>query len=62
MLKDAPKNNGASAGGKKTSSRGAYIVPRDNTPTYADIGLDKKTAGNERGNPQLTSGGTGLHW
>jgi hypothetical protein len=29
----------AKAGGKKHSSRGAYLEPRDNTPTLAELGI-----------------------
>jgi hypothetical protein len=37
MVKQMPKNTG-------TIYRGTELVPRDNTPTYAELGLDKKTA------------------
>jgi len=43
MLKDAPKNKGTRTIGGNFSG-GTTIAPPDNTPTYADIGLDKKTA------------------
>lgn len=42
LLKDAPKAKGASAGGKKESSRGPYQEPRDKTPTLAESGISKK--------------------
>ena len=35
-------NRGASAGGKKKASRGAYSEPRDARPTLAEAGIDKK--------------------
>jgi N6-adenosine-specific RNA methylase IME4 len=35
-------NRGAAAGGKKESSRGSYVAPRDTAPTLADAGIDKK--------------------
>jgi hypothetical protein len=35
-------NKGASAGGKKESPRGAFTEPRDQTPTLAELGIDKK--------------------
>jgi hypothetical protein len=40
MLKEMPKNIGSAGGGKKKSSRGTYLEPRDKTPTLADLGLD----------------------
>jgi N6-adenosine-specific RNA methylase IME4 len=40
MLKDAPKNKGTRANGGDTG--GAIIEPPDDTPTLAEMGLDKK--------------------
>lgn len=42
FLKATEKNQGASAGGKKESSRGAFLEPRDSTPTLAQVGITKK--------------------
>lgn len=43
FLKAGPTNKGAAAGGKKTGgSRSSYKEPRDDTPTRADLGLNKK--------------------
>jgi len=42
FLAGAAKNKGASAGGKKESSRGNYLQPRDTTPTLAELGITKK--------------------
>jgi hypothetical protein len=44
LLKATPKNKGAAAGGKKESPRGSYTEPRDNLPTYKEMGIDKKLA------------------
>src|SRR5437867_975154 len=35
-------NRGAAAGGRKESSRGPYVEPRDTSATLVDIGIDKK--------------------
>jgi hypothetical protein len=42
LLEKAEKNKGAKAGGKKTGSRGTYVVPRDSSPTLAELGISKK--------------------
>lgn len=42
LLKDMPKAKGASAGGKKESPRGSYLVLRDNSGTLSDLGISKK--------------------
>jgi hypothetical protein len=31
-------------GGKRDASGGTKVLPPDNTPTYAELGLDKRTA------------------
>jgi hypothetical protein len=41
LLREMPKNEGASAGGEKDGPRGTYVVPRDETPTFADLGISK---------------------
>jgi N6-adenosine-specific RNA methylase IME4 len=41
MLKASELNKGASAGGKKVSPRGHYLLPRDKTPTLKELGLTK---------------------
>ena len=35
-------NKGAAGGGTKEGPRGAYVEPRDSTPTLAEAGIDKK--------------------
>ncbi len=35
-------NKGARAGGRKGAPRGAYLEPRDTSPTLSDYGIDKK--------------------
>ncbi len=35
-------NRGAAAGGKKDGPRGAYVEPRDSSPTLAEAGIGKK--------------------
>ncbi len=44
LLEAMPKAKGAIAGGSKVGSRGSYRELRDDTPTYADLKLTKKTA------------------
>ncbi|MCX5653384.1 MAG: hypothetical protein NTY65_01865 [Planctomycetota bacterium] len=42
MLAQTPRAKGARAGGKKESSRGHYMQPRDNTPTLSALGISKR--------------------
>lgn len=45
MLKETPKNTGARLiGGSETYSGGSKVLPPDDTPTLAEMGLDKKTS------------------
>ncbi len=44
LRREIPKNTGAAGGGKKASSRGAYLEPRDTAPTNEDLGLTKKVS------------------
>lgn len=46
MLKDAPKATGTKGQllGKNSSGGARVEPPEETTPTYADLGLDKKTA------------------
>jgi len=43
-LANVPANTGARGGGKKESPRGPIVEPRDTTPTYKEMGVDKKRA------------------
>lgn len=43
-LKALPKAKGATSGGKKSGPRGSFVELRDQTPTLADLGIDKKTS------------------
>ena len=44
ILKATPRAIGAAGGGKRKGLRGSLVSPRNNTPTIADLGLDKKTS------------------
>ena len=43
-LAKVPKAKGARAGGTKAGPRGAYVEPRDKTPSLAELGIAKKRA------------------
>jgi hypothetical protein len=45
MLKETPRNSGTrTVGGSKKRSGGSPVVPHYETPTLAEMGLDKKTS------------------
>ena len=50
-LAKLPRAKGARAGGKKDSPRGPIVEPRDDAPTLAELGVEKKRAARAQRQP-----------
>src|SRR5207302_7141935 len=55
ILLETERAKGASAGGKKKSPRGKYMLPRDSEPTLAALGLTKRESAEAQMLAQLSA-------